>query len=467
MSTTSTVENAARPEIGKYAKRLSNLSRTEARLLVKHYTKTYDKSANRTQLLTCLFICRPEFRENATEKFAMFEIYETQDGEKRIRYHDGDRTDEFQERPTSTTQIDIAAILVDLNREETENTDKKIETDSLDGDQLKMEETEKTTDNQKSLYSTPFPQARFLPKPGMDLPRFDEPHNEQTIINSCLVSTLNTISDRLTSTKKRPFVSKNLQYDESEDISNFFTKVTAAAIGQGLTTDADKVSLATQVLSTSTVGSQLLGLCNPDDYTDWSRFCNKLLRMTGTSYKTYEQQFLAYKRLPGQSSSLLMAKLIDLYRRSCEYSESTKLNKYEEKHIRMRFILCLEPELQSLLEDRLSGTDSDKLTLQYVAEKCSELECYYKLGSNKKPTVNVIRNKTLQEGQFETLLNAIKSMNQPKKSRINDTLLKGYCLRHVKGSCSFKDKCRYKHTQAPEDVLAHMKEKYNVEPKSA
>ena len=469
MSTTSTMDQSARPEIGKYAKRFTNLSKVEAQLLVKHHSKTYDKSASRSQLLTCLFIVRPEFREKAAEQLVLFEIYENDQKERRIRFIAGEQTEEYPERPCSSQQIDIEAILADLQKEEAEKADKKIETDSLDGDQnLKVEVNQKAED--KTIYSTPYPQTRFLPKPGLDSTRFDE-NNEQSMINSCLVSTLNSISDRLTANKKRPIVSKNLHYDDTEDISCFFTKISAASVGQGLTKDEDKISLATQVLSTSTVGSQLLGLCNPDDYSNWSKFCNKLLRMTGSSHKSYEQKFLGYKRLPGQSSSLLMAKLIDLYRRSCEYSEDKELNIFEQKHIRMRFILCLEPELQSLLEDRLSTIPADELTLEYVAEKCSELECYYKLGSNKKASVNVVNDSAISDSQFGVLLNAIKDMNQTRNGMrrskpINDSLLKGYCIKFVQGRCT-NQPCKYKHTPAPEDVLTHMKQRYHVKPKSS
>ena len=488
MSTTSTVDNSARPEVGKYSKRLCNLSKVESQLLLKYHAKQFDKTATRPQLLTSLFLVKPELKENVNTRLFCFEIYEDENTkERRIRYHNVEQSDEYPERRSKTQQIDIDAILKNLENTGDDHLGAKVEVDSLDGDQNTdhqntapkhdIKQAEKQNDENKSndVFYTPYPRTR-VQEPNLPRPQLDA-QVEQDIFNSSLVSTLHSISNRLESNKRRPIVSKNLQYDADEDISCFFTKINAAAQGQGLSTDQDKISLATQVLSTSTIGSQLLGLCGPDDFKDWTRFSTKLLRMTGSSFKSYEQQFLSYKRLPGQPSSLLMAKLIDLYRRSCEYPENQQLNKFEERHIRMRFVLCLEPELRSLLEDRLSTIESDKLTLELVAERCQELETFYNLGSNAVKKVNAVAEETtsrqFNNNQFEALLNAIKEMrpNQRKYKGPNptgDTLLEGFRIRNVKfGSCIHGDKCNYKHSTPPASVIKHMKNKYNVTPKSA
>ena len=469
MSTTSTVDESARPSVGKYSKRLCNLSKQETQILVKHFHDDIDlTAANRSQLLTILFERKPEFKQDHQTRLVCFEVVEDRE-QHRLRFINCEHDVEYPERPCTSTPVNIGEILMQLQQSEQQAVKK------LD---IKPQNLENTLEKSGSDldYHTPHHKATFkLQRP--ELKRPVEPKDVgQDAVNNQLVHTLLNITDRLqSSTQKRPFVSRHLQFDDSEDISVFFNKITCSAQGQGLTEDSQKINLATQVLSTSSTGSQLLGLCEPEDYKDWNKFCLKLLRMTGSSYKSYEQQFLGYERLPGQPSSLLMAKLIDLYKRSCQYSETQELNKFERRHIRMRFLLCLEPELRSLLEDRLSNVKED-ITLEHVASKCQELETFYRLGSNKPKQVNAVNTKQesgMSDSQFEVLLEAIQNLQPSKvprqtdKPRINDSKLQGYCMRFVKGTCPFDEKCKYKHTPVPDAVLKHMKQRYKVIPKSA
>ena len=474
MSTTSAIDNSAKPEKGKYSKRFNNFSKQESQLVLQHYDKNADLASltSRPQLLEKLFIAKPEFIIDALDRLFCFEI--KQDGVGyRISYVSCEHDDEYPERPTTSTQVDVAGIIRNLQKsiEEKNETEKQIEV-SNDRKGNEIDSLERNSDLSEHNYHTPHQLKTSFKLP---IPEKIEPQVvTQDVINVSLVDTLQSISNRLQSPtlSKKPFVSKNLHYDDTEDISVFFNKISASAQGQGLKSDSDKINMAIQVLSSSSTGSQLLGLCSEEDYTDWKRFCQKLLRMTGSSHKSYEQQFLAYERLPGQPSSLLMAKLIDLYRRSCEYSETHKLNKFEERHIRMRFMLCLEPQLRSLLEDRLSSIKED-INLEQLSQKCQELEVFYRLGSNKPKTVNTIKQETsFTDKQFKTLLEAVQNLsttNQPRTKRppINDPQLLGFCMRHVKGTCPFGEKCKYKHSKVPENVLKHMKQRYNITPKTA
>ena len=140
----------------------------------------------------------------------------------------------------------------------------------------------------------------------------------------------------------------------------------------------------------------------------------------------------------------------------------------------MRYMLCLEPELRSLLEDRLSNMKKENVDLETVAEISQTLEITYRLGSNKPKTINAISEEpTLSNDMFKTLLDAIKNISQSTskqtdKPRFVDSKLQDYCMRYVKGTCPFGDRCKYKHTTpVPEDVLKHMKQRYKVVPKSA
>ena len=466
MSTTSAIDTSARPECGKYSKRLCNISKAEAQLLVTHYDNNADLTTltSRSQLLETLFTAKPEFMIDALDRLFCFDII-LDNETHRIRYVNCEHDDLYPERGSTSTIINIEEIIRKVRSALNISQDvQKLDNDSL--------ETHTSVHN----YHTP-----HQPRMSFKFPKPEEKadYTNQDMINSSIVDTLQRISNKLQgstgSTSKKPFVSKNLHYDDAEDISIFFNKISASAQGQNLKNDSDKINMAVQVLSSSSTGSQLLGLCSEDNYTDWKRFCTKLLRMCGSSHEFYEQQFLAYERLPGQPSSLLMAKLIDLYRRSCEYSETQKLNKFEERHIRMRFLLCLEPELRALLEDRLSNMKPQDMGLETVAEKCQELETYFRLGRNKPKVVNAIKQTQesgFTEQQFKTLLEAIKSINQPKSAKskqvITDPDLKDFCMRFVKGTCPFGDRCRYKHdSPVPEAVLKHMKQRYKITPKSA
>ena len=479
MSTTSTVDESAKPSPGKYSKRLTNLSKNEAQTVVRHFNQDADLTgASRVQLLILLFQAKPELKNFHQTLLLCFEVYQDHT-QHRLRFINCDHNDEFPERPCSSTQVDMTKVLQHFDTENIGTVVKNDEeiTNQTDADLIDKTEESLDAKNSDLNYYTPHHRTNFkLQKPEVK-PFIDSNPVNQDKINSSIVDTLQTISNKLqnsTKSSKKPFVSKNLHYDDSEDISIFFNKISASAQGQGLKSDNDKINMAIQVLSASSTGSQLLGLCNDQDYEDWTRFCQKLLRMTGSSHKSYEQQFLSYERQPGQPSSLLMATLINLYKRSCQYSETQTLNKYEQRHIRMRFLLCLEPQLRSLLEDRLSGF-KEEVDLEQLSQKCQELEVYYRLGSYKPKVVNAIKQETSpseQQQLLKSLLEAVQNLtngNQPKARRppINDALLKGFCMRNVKGTCPFGDKCKYKHSKVPDDVLKHMQQRYNIKSKTA
>ena len=221
--------------------------------------------------------------------------------------------------------------------------------------------------------------------------------------------------------------------------------------------------------------------------------------MESQSEKSFELKFYNYQRKEGQSSALLMSKLIDFFRKSKGYEADHELNETEIYVIKRRFIDCLEPTLANLLEDKLSDAAyraEDINRLDKLAARCMKIEETFKIGIHgRKSNVNHV-NHISQPQQSSEMLTLIESINNLKKGlndlssevksnqrqtnhfpkrenygksrnfskggnqkqKIDFTPTEGYCVRHIKGNCRFGENCRYKHSDPPKHVVDHINE---------
>ena len=447
-----------KPELGKYFKVLDDLQKVEAWTLLNSLmgkkglgrpnTKDFK---SREDIVKKLLQVDPEFMTEYETKKIYFHAYQREEQTfLKARLTVDDDTDYSTQKSCIGQKVNIKELIQRIT-EAVSSDDEEVNMDTFYANE---EETVSTKDDQNQK-------------------------NQMSQLCHKMVDALNDNKQK-SSLAPRP---KKIRYDEDEGVGVFLQKIEDYALSQKITDDSAKIDLAVNCLSESRKGYDLLGFIRNSKLTNtWSLFKERTLLMVACSKEQYRKQFKTYQRKPSQTAAHLMVTLQDLYLRSKDLDGDHALSKDHIEAIRERFFDCLDPALAGMAKYTYTERtrDTTKFTeLESIAKMCMDLEENFNLDRSRKE-VSVLNNIIATEPEkpeptFATELQGLKSMinsiqtelnNQKSRkpyrsqSRIFDSKkMKGYCLQFLKAGseCRKGSDCRYKHTEAPTDVLDYVK----------
>ena len=292
---------------------------------------------------------------------------------------------------------------------------------------------------------------------------------------------------------------KHLRFDPEDGVGNFLTNIETAARGHRITKDTDIIQMAVSSLSTSTKGFELLGLCGPEEYADWTKFKAKLYLMESSNEESFSKKFKNYKRAEGQHAASLMSKLKDLYCKSRGYKNAAELDDRDLRTIREKFFDTLDPSLAGLGKQLFSerNRDPNEHVLDSIARLIVEVELNFNLGVHKtastslnnifqanQPVNQITSTHTDEVADLKAMIcqlseevekiNAIRmgppnqtSQSQPRgqnqqyrsqreQASTFSQNMRGFCYRKIASKCP-NQFCKYDHGRAPQDVVDYVR----------
>ena len=492
---------------GKYKKHIQELLKNEARALCKLYAQPYAQTDSRHHLLLKVFREDIDFEANYSTKYIYFEITEEDNLYTIECFNEEDiEEEEFKQIRTSTgAKVDIAKILLELAKEKSSGRISEEEDNS--------QKPKTNPEDNSAMMDTMLILQRSILDMMANMQATNDGNTKAT--QDLVAAQMKVLEMNAEAKNNKIFLPnpKNIKYEEEDGTEHFLNKIQAFCIGNKISSDDNKIRFAINGLSATKRGARLVQLCKGDDMTSWEKFAAKLSLIDGQSKQNYLIKFNNYTRKPDENASILMAKLIEYYRKSMGYNEDTELIMQDKVAIKNRFLGALEPILRKMLNEQLTTMEYNQkdisTELDTLAARTMRMEENCQIGIHApKSSINNLstlygqystsNQNFTQESEIVNLLKQQQRENQRRFDKIEKNYknyqnqvqkwkpkhetrkfntstqkptfrkyspevlksAKGYCIFFMEGKCN-RDNCAYKHDNIPEDIKRDINRKLN------
>ena len=430
--------------------------------LLQHLTKSNHgptSSKTKNDLLTMVLYAEPKLRNGAeTNVYFAVEEHDVNGTKKRrirARITVADATQYADHRPPSTASPALS----------NEEYNRLVALVNEDGIDIEDEEPEPKPSVNKSTE----PSDTIVSDPNTDSDQASKIDDATIGVHENYIKLMDKVLNTLTAKQTAPEQSriskltsinpKHLRFDPEDGIGQFLLRVETAAKAHSITEDTDVIQMAISSLSSSTKGFELLGLCGHADFSDWSKFKDKLFLMQSANQDVYSKKFKNYQRANGQHAGSLMSNLKDLYCKSHGFINESQLDNRDLQTITEKFFDCLESNLAGLGKQLFSERNRDPNVplLDSIVKLVVELEQNFDLGINRQTASYLDNNFNVNQNQsapaqnitneiadMKALINSLSSeLDKISGSKVPSKT--GLCFDFKHQGVCYRQNCKFRH----------------------